>query len=76
MVKMGFVDPVLEKIVRRWKWARNNTILLFEMADKKQMFDFASRSVHPTKYTFQPLMFREAGIELPKRFSKAWALGD
>lgn len=21
------------------------------------------------------LMFREAGIELPKRFSKAWALG-
>lgn len=58
MVKMQFADPVLEKIVRRWKWARNNTILLFDSAEKKQILDFTSKSIHPTRHTFQPLLFQ------------------
>lgn len=58
MVKMQFVDPVLEKIVRRWKWSRNNTIQLFDTAVQKQMVDFTSKSVHPTRHTMQPLLFQ------------------
>lgn len=58
MVKMQFTDPVLEKIVRRWKWSRNNTILLFEQALKKDILDFSSKSSKPTRHTFQPLLFQ------------------
>lgn len=46
MVKMNFADPVLEKIVRRWKWSRNNTILLFETALGQNILGYIPKNLH------------------------------
>jgi hypothetical protein len=58
MVKMQFENSLLEKIIRRWKWGRNNTILLFAQAAKEGILNFASKSEKQKKYTFQPLLFQ------------------
>lgn len=58
MAKMSFTDPVLEKIVRRWKWTRNNTILLFQEAQKKDILQFSSNIDKKVPYTFQSLIYQ------------------
>jgi hypothetical protein len=58
MVKMNFKDPILEKIVRRWKWTRNNTILLFEKAQEEKILNYASKTDKNVSYSFQPILFQ------------------
>ena len=58
MVKMNFADPVLETIIRRWKWTRNNTILLFQKAEEKNILNYTSKTDKKVSYTFQPVIFQ------------------
>ncbi len=55
---MNFTDPTLEKIVRRWKWTRNNSILLFESAQKQNILNYVSKTDQKVSYTFQPILFQ------------------
>lgn len=55
---MNFKSPVLEKIFKRFKWTRNNTIQIFEQAEKEEILDYASNSSKSSKYTFQPIIFQ------------------
>ena len=57
MVKMNFRNPTLEKVVRGFKWTRNNTIQIFEQAKKEDILDFIS-SGESKKYTFQPILYQ------------------
>lgn len=58
MVKMQYENTLLEKIIRRWKWARNNTIQFFDEAEKATILDFAPTSNTQKKHTFQPILFQ------------------
>src|SRR5438045_1978823 len=57
MVKMNFSDPVLEKLIRRWKWTRNNTLELFQKSEEQNMLLFrpyAHKEIHHNLlYQFQ-----------------------
>lgn len=53
---MNFKEPMLEKVFKSFKWARNNTIQLFECANKAGILDIkshTSKGVRP-----QPLLFQ------------------
>lgn len=54
MVKMNFKNLTLEKIIRRFKWARNNSIEIFEKSQKEGILDYHFKS---KKFKFQPLAF-------------------
>lgn len=58
MVKLSFSDPVLEKIFRSWKWARNNTLELLDKAIKEGILDFAPSTDKKVPYTFQNILFQ------------------
>lgn len=51
---MNFKDPVLEKVFKRFKWTRNNTILLFEAAKKQNILSFIPKG--PSSFTFQSVL--------------------
>ncbi len=55
---MNFTDPLLEKIYKSFKWARNNTIQIFNTAQENNILSYQSTSAHITKHTFQPLLFQ------------------
>ena len=55
---MNFKSPALEKMFKSFKWARNNTILLFEEAQNNNILDYKSTSSSNNSYTFQPLLFQ------------------
>ncbi len=58
MVKMNFRNPVLEKIVRRFKWTRNNTSQLFDKAEENEILDFKPSSSKQSKDDFQPVIYQ------------------
>lgn len=55
---MNFKNPTLETIFKAFKWARNNTLQIFEEAQKNDILDYRSKAQHATSYTFQPLSFQ------------------
>jgi len=58
MVKLLFKEPLLEKLYRRFKWARNNTLLLLEAAEKQSILDFVPQRTKSDSYTIQNTMFQ------------------
>lgn len=55
---MNFKNPLLETIFKRFKWTRNNTIEIFDAAEKAVILDYTSSSKAQAKYKFQPLLFQ------------------
>lgn len=55
---MNFKNSFLEKIFKEFKWARNNTIELFDLAAKDTILGFTSTSVLNKKDTFQSILFQ------------------
>lgn len=53
-----FKNQTLEQIFARYKWARNNTIKLFESASKQDILDFTSVSTRQKEFTFQSILFQ------------------
>ena len=53
---MNFKNPTLEKIFKRFKYTRNNTILLFETAKEKNILSYKVEG--PSKFTFQDILFQ------------------
>ncbi|OGK25421.1 hypothetical protein A3C25_01275 [Candidatus Roizmanbacteria bacterium RIFCSPHIGHO2_02_FULL_38_11] len=52
---MNFKNPALEKLFKSFKWARNNTIEMFEKADDNGILDYKASS---KKFTFQPIIWQ------------------
>lgn len=55
---MNFTNPTLEKLFKSFKWARNNTILIFETAERNNILDYQPCTTETVSYTFQPLLFQ------------------
>lgn len=55
---MRFKEPLLENIFKNFKWARNNTILIFDEALKNDILLYVSSTTKPHTYVFQPLIFQ------------------
>ena len=55
---MNFNNLTLEKIFRAFKWARNNTIKIFEEGAKNNVLDYKSSASKEVSYTFQPIIFQ------------------
>lgn len=58
MVKMNFSNPVLEKIVRRWKWSRNNTLLLYEAAIEQKILNYTPVKNKDTKHEPHSVLYQ------------------
>lgn len=62
MVKMNFENSVLEKMIRRWKWSRKNSLLLFEAAEEQNILSYTPKGLrdnhehHSVLYQFQCLV--------------------
>ncbi len=55
---MDFKSPILEKVFKRFKWTRNNSIQIFEHAGKSGILEYALKPSPKSKYTFQPITFQ------------------
>lgn len=55
---MNFKSPALEQLFKSYKWARNNSIKIFDEAVKQNILEYRSSSQKPTKHTFQPILFQ------------------
>lgn len=55
---MNFKSLALEQLFKNFKWARNNTIEIFEAAAAQQILDYRSTPIKQSKYTFQPVLFQ------------------
>ena len=55
---MQFKSPALEQLFKNFKWARNNTIKIFDEAVKQNILNYHSSSIKSTKHTFQPILFQ------------------
>lgn len=55
---MHFKSPALEQLFKNYKWARNNSIKIFDEAVRQNILDYRSSSNKLTKHTFQPILFQ------------------
>lgn len=55
---MHFKLPTLEQLFKNYKWARNNTIKIFDEAVRQNILDYRSSSNQSFKHTFQPILFQ------------------
>lgn len=55
---MQFKDPTLEQMFGMFKWARNNTIQIFESAEANDILSYTPKISSDSPHTFQPLIFQ------------------
>lgn len=58
MAKLIFDNLILEKIFKRWKWTRKNTILLYDLAKDNNILNYSYLPKKADPYIFQPLLFQ------------------
>lgn len=55
---MHFISPALEQLFKSYKYARNNSIKIFDEAVKQDVLGFHSTSKKQTDYSFQSILFQ------------------
>ena len=55
---MHFISPTLEQLFKSYKYARNNSIKIFEEAVKQDILGFHSSSEKKNDYEFQSILFQ------------------
>jgi len=53
MAKLEFENKALERLFRSWKWSRNNTLQMLEIAIAADILDYAPAS---KEFSFQPIL--------------------
>lgn len=55
---MNFQNSTLEKIIRRFKWTRENTIQIYEQVEKSDIFLKNPFEKSNNQFTFQPVIYQ------------------
>jgi hypothetical protein len=55
---MHFISPVLEQLFKSYKYARNNSIKIFDEAVRQDILGFHSTSEKQNDYSFQSVLFQ------------------